>query len=293
LVQGQTVCTIQPFRFLEKAFRFTNAFEAIWIENFDQYQDRFPDLANKAQSANRAPAFAAVPLVAAGECHGVLAFGYLTPRAFPESDRVLVSTLAHHCAQALFRAQLLKRSEHAAHQAEEANRLKDEFLATISHELRTPLSATLGWTTLLRRAGRPDEKMLQKAIDVIERSGQSQLRIIDDMLDVSRIIRGELRIDETPLDVEPIARELSTRFDSKIHVTPAQRKQLTESQARVQSDGDHWAPPAVGRRDQAVRLVECEKVELEWGSSSQRVAGTCSIAPHSTAIASTRRKTVR
>jgi signal transduction histidine kinase/CheY-like chemotaxis protein len=182
--------------------------EPVWIENFEQYEQRFPDLASRAKSANRAPAFAAVPLVTDGECLGVLAFGFREDHPFPETDRAFILMLAHHCAQALFRARLFKCAEEAAHEAEEANRLKDEFLATISHELRTPLSAILGWTAIIKRRGRPDDKTVDKGADVIERSGRSQLRIIDDILDVSRIIRGQLRIDEAAVDLEPIARDV-------------------------------------------------------------------------------------
>jgi signal transduction histidine kinase/ActR/RegA family two-component response regulator len=83
--------------------------------------------------------------------------------------------------------------------AEAANRLKDEFLATVSHELRTPLTAVLGWVHLLR-AGNLDEKHSARAVETIERNARSQVQLIDDLLDVSRIITGKLRLDVRPLD---------------------------------------------------------------------------------------------
>jgi signal transduction histidine kinase len=88
----------------------------------------------------------------------------------------------------------------ARHEAELANRLKDEFLATLSHELRTPLTPILGWAQiLLRIAG--DNPRLQQAATVIERSARSQAQIVDDLLDMSRIISGKLRLDVQTVDI--------------------------------------------------------------------------------------------
>jgi PAS domain S-box-containing protein len=86
-----------------------------------------------------------------------------------------------------------------AHQLREANRLKDEFLATVSHELRTPLTAVLGWAHLLR-GGQLDEKSARGALETIERNARAQSQLIDDLLDVSRIITGKLRLDVRQVD---------------------------------------------------------------------------------------------
>src|SRR6185295_8525326 len=86
--------------------------------------------------------------------------------------------------------------------AQEANRLKDEFLATVSHELRTPLNAVLGWTHLLR-SNNLDKEGRARALETIERNARSQQQLIEDLLDVSRIITGKLRLDVRP--VEPSA----------------------------------------------------------------------------------------
>lgn len=84
-------------------------------------------------------------------------------------------------------------------QAEESGRLKEEFLATVSHELRTPLNAILGWSRMLR-AGQLEEVDAAKALDTIERNARAQVQLIDDLLDVSRIITGKLRMDVRPVD---------------------------------------------------------------------------------------------
>jgi len=98
------------------------------------------------------------------------------------------------------RSELLERESHARQQAEEASRLKEEFLATVSHELRTPLNAVVGWSRLLR-SGQLDADGTSHAVEVIERNAAAQRQIIEDLLDVSRIITGKLRINTQPVDL--------------------------------------------------------------------------------------------
>jgi PAS domain S-box-containing protein len=87
--------------------------------------------------------------------------------------------------------------------AEDANRLKDEFLATLSHELRTPLNAILGWVQIVQ-ADKPGPERLRKAIDIIGRNAQLQAQLTEDILDVSRIISGKLEIDRVPVSVRQL-----------------------------------------------------------------------------------------
>ena len=98
------------------------------------------------------------------------------------------------------RAQLLESESQARQEAEEASRLKEEFLATVSHELRTPLNAVVGWSRLLR-TGQLDKEGTAHAVDVIERNAAAQRQIIEDLLDVSSIVTGKLRINTQPIDV--------------------------------------------------------------------------------------------
>ena len=97
------------------------------------------------------------------------------------------------------RDELLERAQAARASAEAANRIKDEFLALLSHELRTPLNAILGWTRMLR-TGKFDDVTAGRAIETIERNAKAQAQLIEDLLDVSRIITGKLRIDPRPVD---------------------------------------------------------------------------------------------
>jgi CheY-like chemotaxis protein/anti-sigma regulatory factor (Ser/Thr protein kinase) len=95
---------------------------------------------------------------------------------------------------------MLLREQAARADAEQENRTKDEFLATLSHELRTPLSAILGWSHLVR-TGKLDEPQMSRALETIERNARSQSQLIDDLLDVSRIITGKLQIEPRPVDL--------------------------------------------------------------------------------------------
>ena len=99
----------------------------------------------------------------------------------------------------------LAREQAARVQAEEANRLKDEFLATLSHELRTPLTAILGWAHMLK-AGGLDEQTARHAIETVERNAHAQRQLVEDVLDVSRIVTGKLRIEQTAVNLLDVVR---------------------------------------------------------------------------------------
>jgi signal transduction histidine kinase/DNA-binding response OmpR family regulator len=138
-----------------------------------------------------------VPLVARGRTIGVMTFGTsISGRTYTEPDLELAGELSHRVALAVDNARLYS-------EASEANRIKDEFLATISHELRTPLTAILGWAQMLH-GGKLDEATAKRAITSIERNAKSQAHLIEDLLDISRIITGKLRLDVRSVDLAPI-----------------------------------------------------------------------------------------
>jgi len=156
-----------------------------------------------------------VPVRARGDVLGslTLCFGK-SGRNYTAADVNLAEELARRAGVALIQARLYeeaqsaaRRAEAAAVRAEEASRLKDEFLTTVSHELRTPLSSILGWAAMLSGDRHLDLASVEKGVRVIERNARSQLCIIEDILDVSRIIRGQLRVDPQPIDLQVIARE--------------------------------------------------------------------------------------
>jgi PAS domain S-box-containing protein len=102
------------------------------------------------------------------------------------------------------RAELLEREQAALAEARAATRAKDDFLAVLSHELRTPLQAMLGWTQMLK-ARAHDAGAVQKGLATIERNGKAQAQLIEDLLDVSRIVAGKLRLERRPVDLAKIA----------------------------------------------------------------------------------------
>jgi len=143
----------------------------------------------------------------------VVAFVDITDRKRVESDRNSLLD-AERAARAF--------AEHARGEAEASSRAKDEFLATVSHELRTPLNAMLGWSQLLTNNALSGDK-LGHAIEVIQRNVLAQSRLVEDLLDVSRIISGQMRLDVQP--VEPI-RVVSAAIDSARPALEAKRIEL-------------------------------------------------------------------
>jgi PAS domain S-box-containing protein len=101
------------------------------------------------------------------------------------------------------REQLLQSAQDARAEAESANRIKDEFLATLSHELRTPLNAIMGWSSLLQTK-KLDEEGNARAIETISRNARAQARLIDDILDMSRIVSGNIRLESRPVDLSGV-----------------------------------------------------------------------------------------
>ncbi len=138
-------------------------------------------------------------------------------REWTADEITLMTAVADHCAIAIHQAQLYQQAQtelterkrleevlrHQAEQLAQANRLKDEFLAIVSHELRTPLSTILCWSQLLRTKNFTDSA-LNKAIYSIERNAKAQAKIIDDILDMSRIIRSSIRLSTCSVDLATI-----------------------------------------------------------------------------------------
>lgn len=102
------------------------------------------------------------------------------------------------------RDRLLVRAERARAEAEAANRMKDDFLATLSHELRTPLTSLLAWSSVLREAKIGEPALLSEGIEAIDRNARVQAKLIDDLLDVSRIVSGKLNLDVRPLEISSV-----------------------------------------------------------------------------------------
>ncbi|HET9530612.1 MAG TPA: PAS domain S-box protein [Blastocatellia bacterium] len=140
--------------------------------------------------------------------------------------------------------ELLRREQVTRSEAEAANRAKDEFVATLSHELRTPLNAILGWAAMLR-GGKLDEESSRRAIEIIERNARAQAQLIDDILDISRIITGKLRLDVAPV-------ELATVIHGAVDVV---RPAAEAKEIRLQVLLDPRAGPVSGDSDRLQQIV--------------------------------------
>jgi PAS domain S-box-containing protein len=164
--------------------------------------------------------YLAVPVVSrSGEVIGGLFFGHPEVGVFTERAERVVVGMATQAAMAIDNARLYERIKRAAEEreqflhaeraaraeAERASLVKDEFLATLSHELRTPLNAILGWTQILRNRVGHDEE-LSEGLSVIERNTRVQTQLIEDLLDMSRIISGKIRLDVQQVDLQDVVK---------------------------------------------------------------------------------------
>lgn len=174
------------------------------------------------------------------------------------------------------REQLLESERAARLEAERSGRMKDEFLATLSHELRTPLNAILGWTQLLRRMG-PHGKDFALGIDTIERNTKLQAQLIADLLDMSSIMRGKVRLELKKLDpievleaavgtVEPTAKaagvNLLTKFEPRLGVIEADSRRLQQVFWNLLTNAIKFTPEGGTVEISARRIVETIEVSV-------------------------------
>jgi PAS domain S-box-containing protein len=184
------------------------------------------------------------PLIIKGKLVGVIHADTIKPRKFTDDDVTLLQLVADRTALAIDHAHLYQAEQHARIAAEDASRMKDEFLATVSHELRTPLNAIVGWSGMLR-TGRLDQPTTKRAMEIIDRNARAQTQLIDDMLDVSRIITGKLRVDTDRVELLPV---IEAAIDS---VRPAvNSKSLT-----LELKADPEVGPVLGDSDRLQQVI--------------------------------------
>jgi signal transduction histidine kinase/CHASE1-domain containing sensor protein/CheY-like chemotaxis protein len=179
--------------------------EVIITRNYMQATRGRPSVIVGPDNGLRPDSSLAVPMAVMGRIIGTIEVQSYKSDAYQPEHVTAMSMAANLTAVAIENVRLLKLERSAREHAEESNRLKDEFLATVSHELRTPLTAILGWARLLESGGL-DSQVTQQAIDTIWRNAKAQAQIVDDILDVSRIITGNLYMDLHPTEVVPVVR---------------------------------------------------------------------------------------
>ncbi len=171
------------------------------FETVDATIARYPHLAGSLLPG----ALAAIPLAVHGRTLGALRLAYDEPRRFDEEDRAAMLAFGEQCAYALERSRLYETAARARTEAEAASRAKDDFLSMLSHELRTPLTAILGWANLLRTRA-PEAPGLVRGLETIERNAKVLVQLIEDLLDVSRIVADKIRLDVRSIDPSSIVR---------------------------------------------------------------------------------------
>jgi PAS domain S-box-containing protein len=216
-------------------------------------------------------AYSCQPLIAQGHLFGTLAFGSRRRDQFTPAETSLMQAVCDQMAIALDRAQLLTSLQQQADQLRQANRIKDEFLAVLSHELRSPLNPILGWAKILRTR-RQDEVKTQYALETIERNAKLQAQLIEDLLDVSRILQGKLSLNKNSVSLPFIVQaaletvrlaaeaksiQIQTLFESNVGAVLGDSGRLQQVIWNLISNAVKFTPP--GGKVQ-VRLEQTEEV---------------------------------
>jgi signal transduction histidine kinase len=173
--------------------------QPIWLRTYDEIMAQSPLL--RAARTHVAEAWATLPLEGAGGVIGVVALAFRTPQAFSDPLCNFILSVARQSAQAIERARLFDSERRARREAEYVSQAKDEFLAVLSHELRTPMTTVIGWADLLRLTYNGEDPSISMAIESLRAGALTQARLIDDLLDVSRIITGKLQVDKRPVNL--------------------------------------------------------------------------------------------
>jgi signal transduction histidine kinase/ActR/RegA family two-component response regulator len=144
------------------------------------------------------------PLIAHERVLGALTLAITeSTRRYGRADLSFATIVATHTAAVIENARLYREAEAARAGAEAANRAKDEFLSTLSHELRNPLNAVHGWATLIER-GQLGEAQVRRAVQIIVRNVNAQIRLVDDLLDMARVVSGRMRLVVQPVDLRDL-----------------------------------------------------------------------------------------
>jgi K+-sensing histidine kinase KdpD len=178
--------------------------EPVFVPSFDELQQRYWQSATAAADGGYVSS-AVLPLMRERTAIGVLSFHFMAPVNFDEEYQALLVSVAQHCAQALDRARLYESAQHARDEAEAANKLKDDFLSVVSHDLRTPLTSILGWTTILQKPS-IEPGLAARAHQAIRDNAERQARLIEDLLDFSRIAAGRLVLEKRPVSLHELLR---------------------------------------------------------------------------------------
>jgi signal transduction histidine kinase/integral membrane sensor domain MASE1 len=176
-----------------------------------------------------------VPLHVDDSLRGAMVFGRAIPNAYDATDVALAEDLARRVALAMQNAHLYRQTEEARADAETANRAKDAFLAVLSHELRTPLNSVAGWIRMLE-SGTVGGMQTERALASVGRNVSVLRRLIDDLLDVSRIVTGKLTLERNPCDLGTIIEQTIESFGHEAETKDLRVKADLERGLVVEAD---------------------------------------------------------
>jgi signal transduction histidine kinase len=214
----------------------------VGVESRDQLLARFPSV-HDTWSGPLPPALLCALMIVRGHIVGVLSVTFPAARRFHSDECSWAQALAQDCGMAVERTRLFEAERRALVQSEQANHSKDEFLRVVLYELRSPLTSIVSWAHLLRATKPGDRQRYEHGLDVIERSGLSEARMVDDMLDMTRIAAGMLRVELKPSRLGSLVRSCV----DELAVTAAARG----VQLKMEPNGD----PTVMADPQRLRQV--------------------------------------
>jgi signal transduction histidine kinase/ActR/RegA family two-component response regulator len=208
--------------------------------------------------------FMIVPLKVQDEIFGAITFVYgPSGRRYEEADLFVGTELARRAAIAIDNARLYERSQEERSRVEAATRVKDEFVAMVSHELRTPLNSILGWTRLLR-SGDLEEGKRDHALEVVERSALAQNQLVSDLLDVSRVITGKLRIHPAQVDVKNLLEMAVEGIRPAANAKSIAIQPSLANDLQIRADGDRLAQVFWNLLTNAVKFTpKCGRITVE------------------------------
>lgn len=249
--------------------------QPIWEESLEARVARYPHLADYYAKYAYA-AWISLPLMVEGRAIGGISFSFAEFPTLSKDDRAFMLALARQCAQAIIRAQLYEAQQRARTEAETANRVKDEFLAVLSHELRTPMNPILGWAKLLR-SGKLDADKTATALETIERNAKLQTQLIEDLLDVSRILQGKMALNACPVNLASTIEaaiatvqlaaqskgiQIHTQLDSTVEPVSGDPGRLQQIVWNLLSNAVKFTPSG-GQVDVRLQKLKVDKLKVE------------------------------
>ncbi len=232
----------------------------IFLEDSDAYARHYPQVPPGQYTAHRA--WAALPLVGKERMLGVVALSFAAPQPFDPPSRERLMRLAWQCAQALDRALLFESEKAARTRAEEATRVRDDFVSAASHELRTPIAALRLQLEILRRTTTPGgaNPALHERLGKANRQVDRLVELVEHLLDVSRLNAGRLRLELEEVDLQAVVRDVLERFSDQ----PAARTLSVTAEGAVHGRWDRLKLDQVVTNlvSNAVKYGEGKPIEL-------------------------------